>query len=131
MEISKKELVMYGLEGHTKVVDEIIKDLNASEYYFEIKLILVEALTNTFNYGNKGDKSQPIFIRYSRCGTTLAFEIQGIETTSPQIPIPEKISEDNLLNEHGRGLYLINCFADELKRDGGTLYIKKNLEMRG
>ena len=129
MKVSKKKLVLYGLGGYNKTVDQIINDLDACDDYFDIKLILVEALTNTFNYGNKGDKNQPIYIVYSRDGSSLLFEIQGTESDSPELEIPDEISDENILNEHGRGLYLIKCLVDKLERIGGTLYIKKNLRM--
>lgn len=129
MKVLKKELVLYGLDGYNKTVDQIINDLDASDDYFDIKLILVEALTNTFNYGNKGDKNQPIYIGYSRDGSSLLFEIQGTESDSPELEIPNEISDENILNEHGRGLYLIKCLVDNLERIGGKLYIKKNLRM--
>ena len=37
----------------------------------------------------------------------------------------KEINEDNILDECGRGLYIISCYADEMKFKGNSIIMKK------
>ncbi len=122
-----KELIVYGLEQNQTVIDEILQELNVEEYIFEIRLILSEALLNAFFHGNKEDITKPIILRYNFDGMMLNVEVEDCGTGLESVEIPQNISEENILKEDGRGLFLINSFSDEVKINNNRLIIKKAL----
>lgn len=125
--IKKDALILYGLNNYTTVIDNIIKDLNACKYSFDIKLILTEGLSNAFKHGNNSDSSKPIYLVYSFDGTNLEFKITHAQVKLQNMDIPEDITDKTLLENSGRGLFLIKSFADIVELDGNTLIIKKVL----
>lgn len=48
---------------------------------------------------------------------------QGFEN----INLHKKIDEENILDESGRGLYIISCYTDELILDGSSIIMRKSL----
>lgn len=128
MDTKGKELILYGLENYKEVISKIISELGIFSYEFDIRLILTEALTNAFNHGNESDKSKPIYLEYYYDGKSVTFEIKDSGSKAKVICIPEKISDEDLLNDHGRGLFLIKCLADEFYLRDNAIIIKKNIE---
>ncbi|MCT4595547.1 MAG: ATP-binding protein [Anaeromicrobium sp.] len=125
--MKKREFVLYDLTEHNRIIEEIIKELNAFEYYFDIKLILTEALTNAYKHGNKNDNKKPIYLRYFYNNKNLTFEIEDSGSNHKNITIPDEISDKNLLNTFGRGLFLIKSMADNVESKGNMLVIQKYL----
>lgn len=123
-----KEHVLYGLSRCSEVIGSIISEIGALEDYFDIKLMLTEALANTFNHGNRGDKDRPIHIEYSYDGVSVEFTIKDSNFEAEELLIPDCHSDENLLNESGRGLFLISCIADEISISNGCLIMKKKLK---
>jgi serine/threonine-protein kinase RsbW len=132
MEVRRNEFILYGLAKHMETMDKIIKDieeLTTPDICFEIKLILAEALTNAYKHGNKNDSCKPIYVRYVCNETILKIEVEdcGCGNGLQNIRISETISEDNLLNDAGRGLYLIKCLTNKIEMNNNRLIVEKQL----
>lgn len=127
LKIKRKMLKFNSLDKYNDVINNIIADLNANNYDFEIKLILTEALTNAFNHRNKNDSSKPVYMSYYFDGESVEFNILDLGDNLKNIYIPEVISDEDLLSDHGRGLFLIKQFADKVEIMGNNLIIKKKL----
>ncbi|MCT4597273.1 MAG: ATP-binding protein [Vallitalea sp.] len=132
--MGKKELILYGLDNYKIVINKIINELKQIDSLiddFDIRLILTEALTNAFNHGNKKSKDKPIFLRYLLNKNQIIIEVEASGDRSndelDNITIEDTISEDTILDTQGRGLFLINCIADEMEFKNKCLVIKKNL----
>ncbi|PAB59532.1 ATP-binding protein [Anaeromicrobium sediminis] len=125
--MKKREFVLYDLTQYKKIIEEVIRDLNASEYYFDIKLILTEALTNAYKHGNKSNNKKSIYLRYFYNNNELKFEIEDSGSNQKNITIPNEISDENLLDGSGRGLFLIKSMADNVEYKGNMLIIQKYL----
>ncbi|MCM1992699.1 ATP-binding protein [Oceanirhabdus seepicola] len=123
----KNEFVLYGLTKYKEIIDKIINDLKVIHDNFDIRLILTEALTNAFKHGNDGNDGKPIFLRYTCDDIKIVFEIEDSGTGFRNIVIPDKALDETLLNESGRGLFLIKCIADKLELRNNTLVIEKYL----
>ena len=121
------EFILYGLGGYQEVINKIIADINNCEYEFDIRLILTEALTNSFKHGNRNDSNKPIYLRYSCNGSSVKFEIKNSGVEYENVIIPEPISDENILSNSGRGLFLIKCIADHMEVKNNTLIIQKYL----
>lgn len=121
------EFILYGLGGYQEVINKIIADINNFEYEFDIRLILTEALTNAFKHGNRNDSNKPIYLRYIFNGNSVKFEIKNSGVEYENVIIPEPISDENILSNSGRGLFLIKCIADHMEVKNNTLIVQKNL----
>jgi serine/threonine-protein kinase RsbW len=127
MILKKGEFILYGLSKHKEIIQKIIADLNILEYCFDIKLMLTEALTNAFNHGNKRNIDKPIYLRYVCDGIYVNFEIEDSGTGFENFSIPEELSNECLLSDSGRGLFIIKSIADKIELRKNTLIIQKCL----
>lgn len=127
LNLIKKNQTLYGIDNYNEIIESVIKNLNAYDYYFDIKLILTEALLNAFEHGNKSDKTKPINLFYNFDGKYLNLKITSSEKALPNINIPESISNEDLLKEHGRGLFLIKSLSDKVQFKDNSLLIQKNI----
>lgn len=117
-----------GLTNYNNIIEEIIKKLQFSDHWFDIKLILTEAITNAFNHGNKGDKEKPILIKFTYDGKKVIFEIVDCGDRKEDLIIPNEVSDSSVLEERGRGLFLIRCLTDKVKLYENTLRIEKAIK---
>lgn len=127
MEAVHKEVMLHGLERHQSIIDGIIQELDLEAYAFDIRLILIEAVTNAYYHGNLSDCSKPIMIRYLLRDKLLQLQVEDSGAGADKLVFPVEISSDGLLEEGGRGLYLIRCFSDSAEMIQNTMYISKKL----
>ncbi|WP_379129508.1 ATP-binding protein [Paenibacillus sp. sgz500958] len=127
MESLEKEVSFCGLENHQGIIDGIIRELHIEDVAFDVKLILVEAVMNAYYHGNLSDRSKPISIRYSRYGSHLQLQVEDCGEGLGDKKIPSEVNDDDLLQETGRGLFLIRCFSDRVHMIRNVIYIEKNL----
>lgn len=128
--MKKKEFILYGLDNYKDIINKITLDLHELDNcidYFDIRLMLTEALTNAFKHGNNNNKDKPIFLRYFYDNSEIVFEIEDSGEGFINVTIPDEILYENILNNQGRGLYLIKCIADEIELKSNRLIIKKHL----
>ena len=86
-----------------------------------IMLTLSEAVNNAIIHGNRQQYDQTITITavFDDDRLTLSVADQGSGFDPDDLPDPVK--EENLLNEGGRGIYLIKQYADEVSfSEGGS-----------
>ena len=127
MDIKNKEYILYGLSKHNEIIDKIIADLSAYDDYFDIKVILTEALTNAFNHGNKKNIDKPIRLRYTYDGINIKFEVEDSGKMLKNVIIPDCTSDDNLLENSGRGFFLMYSLADKIEISNNALSIQKKI----
>lgn len=125
MSYVKGKIVIYGLDRLDEVLENIIRGLNIKEKDFELKLIMVEAVNNAFIHGNKEDKNKPIFLDWKLKNNLLKVNVTDCGNGFKDVSIYRNISEENILKEDGRGIYLIRCFADEVFFIGNSITMKK------
>lgn len=105
-----------------------MSEVQDSELRFDIELILSEALSNAYIHGNMMDPGKPIFLRYRFSGDAVDFQIQDCGKGFGNVVIPDEIVEEALLEEKGRGLFLIKCFSDQVAFRGNVLLVTKKLK---
>ena len=123
----RNEYILYGLDRHKEVIDEIISELDTSHDNFDVRLILTEALTNAFKHGNNNNQDKPIYLRSTYNRKSIEFEIEDSGTGCLNANIPEEILDENILDNCGRGLFLIKSIADKMELRKNTLIIQKNI----
>ncbi|NTV91540.1 MAG: ATP-binding protein [Clostridiales bacterium] len=92
---------------------------------FDIMLMISEALTNAFKHGNKGNRTKPIYLRYSFSGSTLRIEVEDAGDGNGHIMIPGDIADDSILENNGRGLFIIFSLADKVEFMKNVMVIEK------
>lgn len=120
---------LYGLERCDYAIEKIVEDLECYKHHFDLKLILTEALTNVFKYGNKEDKDKPIYLSYNYCKDTkyIKMEIKSLDNDLENVTIVDEITDDMLENTSGRGLFLIKCISDTFYFKEDVIVIEKYL----
>ncbi|AGX43061.1 ATP-binding protein [Clostridium saccharobutylicum] len=125
MKGKKGELVLYGIDSINSKMDNIIETLNLKDQHFEIKLVISEAVNNAFVHGNKSDKNKPIHVKWEMEENNFILKVTDCGTGINDLNITREIDEKNILDESGRGLFLINCYADEVKCVDNSIIVKK------
>lgn len=86
-----------------------------------IMLTLSEAVNNAIIHGNNGNPEKEVVVLSTldeeNRVLTISVEDEG-EGFDPE-EIPDPLKEENLLNEGGRGVYLIKQYADDLQFSKG------------
>lgn len=86
-----------------------------------IMLALSEAVNNAILHGNQQDPEKEVDINTKLETGTLIVSVQDEGDGFDPDSIPDPLKEENLLNEGGRGVYLIEQYADGVKfSKGGT-----------
>jgi serine/threonine-protein kinase RsbW len=98
-----------------------------SEREFAVETVLREALANAIIHGNRLDPRKSVRVCFS-CdaeGNVLIVVTDEGEGFDPSA-IPSPITGENIGLDHGRGIYLINRFADEVhfERAGARIQIR-------
>lgn len=128
MVVTKGEVVFYGVDDISKKLDNIIKTLNVDKQYFEIKLIMSEAVNNAFVHGNNSDKNKPISVQWEVKENFLRINVTDCGVGFKDLGCYQEINEDNIFDESGRGLYIIDSYTDEVQFKGSSIIMKKYLQ---
>ena len=128
------------IPGNADYVDESVLDLidkikylgfNEEEEY-SIRLSLSEAIINGIQHGNSNDEKKTVLLELKCDDDKLTFSVtdqgKGFDfknTSNPTDP-------NNLIKEHGRGIFLMKNYMDEMYYEAGgrrvvlVKYIKKD-----
>jgi serine/threonine-protein kinase RsbW len=89
-----------------------------------IMLALSEAVNNAIIHGNNQNPGKQVIIlsTFDEENRTLTISVEDEGEGFDPEEIPDPLKEENLLNEGGRGVYLIKQYADELQfSEGGSI----------
>ena len=102
------------------------------EDYNRVLLTLSEAVNNAIIHGNEQDPNKQVVIQTSHDKESnllqISVEDEG-EGFDPEA-IPDPLKEENLMNEGGRGVYLIEQYSDniEFTKNGTKVTITFHLD---
>lgn len=121
---------IFEVDNLSNYLDEALKDVSA-EKYNNILLALTEAVNNAIVHGNKNDIHKQIQLEFiitdSYIKVIVTDEGEGFDLNK----VPDPTLPENLLSEHGRGIYIMKHFVDELSVEktntGNSLILKINL----
>lgn len=98
-----------------------------------IMLSLSEAVNNAIIHGNQSNPEKEVFIQTTldRDQQILRISVEDEGKGFNPEEIPDPLKEENLLNEGGRGIYLIKQYADDIKfsENGSKIIITFHLEI--
>ncbi|MFQ5638607.1 MAG: ATP-binding protein [bacterium] len=97
----------------SQLVNFVIGTANIDED--EFPLVLSEAVANAIIHGNKNDARKKVFARVSINTEMVVFKVadEGKGFDHKKLPDPTKV--ENLGKKHGRGLFFIRHFMDEVQ----------------
>lgn len=96
------------------------------DLFGNVLLALSEAVTNAIVHGNKEDKSKKVYITAVLEKDSIKISVKDEGEGFDPDTLPDPLKEENLLKEGGRGVYLIEQYADEITyAENGTRIILK------
>ncbi|MCP9292104.1 ATP-binding protein [Gracilimonas sediminicola] len=91
------------------------------EFYARLMLTVSEAATNGILHGNKLDESKIVTIKAYKDDSKLIFDSKDQGEGFDPESIPDPLAEENLLKTSGRGVFLMEEYADEVSySENGT-----------
>lgn len=97
-----------------KILDALKSYNLDEEMVFDIRLSTEEALRNAMQHGNKGKKELSVDVSYAICPDALEITIEDKGGGFDYKSVPDPTTEENILRNSGRGVYLINKLMDEV-----------------
>ena len=128
---SMKNIIMndsYLLKEESKKLINILKDKGISEdMIFDIHVGFEEALRNAMIHGNKLDVQKKVIVDVELTDDFIVICVEDEGDGFDPDMIPDPTLEENLLDERGRGVYLITHLMDEVeyKNEGRCVMMKK------
>lgn len=101
---------------------DLQKDLGFNdEFYARLMLTVTEAATNGIVHGNKLDASKTVELKAYHDGSNLLVEARDEGDGFLPDNVPNPLDEENLLKPSGRGVFLMEEYADDIiYSEGGT-----------
>ena len=97
-------------------VNYFCKDINLTdEQLANVLLAVTEATTNAIIHANKCDQSKMVTIDVKVSETKLVVKVKDEGEGFDPAGIPDPTEPENLLNESGRGVYLMRVYMDNVE----------------
>ena len=112
------------------LIDEISIELALNEeLYGNVLISVTEAVNNAIQHGNKYQNELMVTVLVFDGSDAFCFSVSDEGDGFDFLNLPDPTAPQNILNENGRGVYLMQNLADEVVfEDGGKtvlLYFKK------
>lgn len=97
--------------------------------YGDILISLTEAVNNAIIHGNRKDENKTVQIQLHKKNNTIAIRVSDEGRGFDYRNLPDPTSPENLLKIGGRGVFLMQQLADDLKfhNNGSTVEIQFKL----
>jgi len=118
--LEEVDRVCEAVQGYLDAIDQ-------SRMFFEVTLLLREALVNAVVHGSQADECKWIDIGLSLEGQDLVMEVQD---QGPGFAWKEQMQQDvSSTEDHGRGLGIIQAYANEVQYNekGNKVTLRKAL----
>ena len=118
---NEKKLVLSSSFDQMKRVQPFVKELTewadlGDEDSNRIMLTLSEAVNNAIMHGNNEDPEKKAYIHVTLSDDrTMSINVRDEGEGFDPEDVPNPLKEENLLNEGGRGIYLMKQYADEVQ----------------
>lgn len=89
------------------------------EHLYKLQLLASEAVTNGIEHGNAHDESKTVTVIFGVAGDDASISVEDEGTGFDREAVSDPMAESNLLEDGGRGLFLMESMADEVRYDNG------------
>lgn len=124
----KKELVICSTFEELEKLEPFVSSLQdrlslSDEQYNRILLTLSEAVSNAILHGNDENPEKKVLIVSEFQQNSLEISVSDEGPGFDPLSLPDPLEEENLLNQGGRGVYLIKEYADKVSysEDGAKI----------
>lgn len=131
--MKSQTLILKSSRNEIRKFDELLLKINeefnlAMERFINLQIACSEALINAIVHGNKEDESKIVTttISYNTSIIEVSIKDQGEGFKIEELPDPT--SNENIMKESGRGIYIIRSLVDEFycnSTSEGTEFILK------
>ncbi|MBZ0167190.1 MAG: ATP-binding protein [Candidatus Omnitrophica bacterium] len=107
------------------IIEQLSSEIQNNELLYNIKLCLEEALINAVKHGNQEDISLSVQVEVyctaEEVYTVIADEGEGFDSSH----IPDPTLPENVMQSHGRGIFIISKYSDQVEflNSGRTIKI--------
>jgi len=113
-------LVMASKPREVKKVEKFIRIVNREaqldeDRYYKVLVATTEAVNNGIIHGNRRDPKKKVAVTciVGRAGLVVRVHDEGPGFDASHLPDP--LAAENLMHEHGRGVFLIRSLMDNVK----------------
>ncbi len=85
-----------------------------SDVYANILVAVTEAVKNAIVHGNKLNQNKDVTISFESNAKYITVTIVDLGDGFDFLKIPDPTLPENIEKEEGRGIFLMNCLADEV-----------------
>ena len=109
----------------------VLRDMDETGYSDEsirkMKLTITELLANAIGHGNKDDHSKKVTMGHMVENTAVTVAVMDEGDGFNPSSIPDPTLPENLIKDHGRGLYIVRNHVDEIhfNKKGNRVLIRK------
>lgn len=97
-----------------KLLESVNREINLSmEKFINLQIASSEALINAIVHGNKEDENKKVHITIEYDEKILMVKIKDEGKGFQLSDIPDPTSNENILKEHGRGIFIIRSLVDD------------------
>ncbi|MBM4176968.1 MAG: ATP-binding protein [Ignavibacteria bacterium] len=109
-----------------KFLGEAFEGINVKKDYFNMLLLAItEAVNNAIVHGNKSNITKKVILELTVTDSTIKIDVTDEGEGFDIEKIPDPTLPENLLREHGRGVYIMKHFVDEMyytkSKEGNSL----------
>jgi serine/threonine-protein kinase RsbW len=87
------------------------------ERFYKILVATTEAVNNGIIHGNKRDPSKSVFLTCIKADAVLTISVRDEGPGFDNENLPDPLAEENLMRDHGRGVFLIRSLMDKVSYD--------------
>lgn len=98
------------------------------DHFNKLLIATTEAVNNSIIHGNKRDPKKKVTLTCTCNSTALVIRVHDEGEGFDHENLPDPLAVENLLREHGRGVFLIRSMMDEVtfeKTNGGSDVVMK------
>jgi len=129
--LEKLTLILKSNRNEIRKFEELLEQANrnfnlAMERIINLQIACSEALINAIVHGNKEDENKKVYTEIAYDATILTVRIKDEGNGFDIHKLPDPTSNENILKESGRGVYIIKSLVDEFicnSSDKGTEFI--------
>jgi serine/threonine-protein kinase RsbW len=114
------EVVLESDLKNVEVAEEITRRVSSTAGFDEddqhkIDMAVHESVINAIWHGNKNDPSKHVWLRFKIFSDRLEIRVRDQGNGYDPRGLPDPLSQENLLNVSGRGIFLIRTFMDDFR----------------
>lgn len=118
------EEIFHGVMEAQNRIDVMLEKLPTEVDPFSFRLVFMELLTNAYKHGSDLDDKVPIKVIVYVNSKELYIEIFDLQSRRERIKVKHALPLESILEESGRGLFLVNNFVDTLYLTGNSVIAK-------